>query len=103
MSQRRQHVIYLLSLWQAHTKGEPTWRAWLERPSTGERRGFATLDELCNYLKASVSRPEREPDAGPEQPSPAGESEEPGSADEPPTDQSGDLQTLSFPAMSGDQ
>ena len=64
---RRPHAVYLVSLWQAQTEGEPTWRAWLENPSTGERRGFATLTELFAYLKIKISLLECEPDLKPEQ------------------------------------
>ena len=64
MSQKRPSAVYLLSLWQSHTEGAPAWRAWLECPSTGERRGFATLDELYGYLKIRLSQLECEFDAG---------------------------------------
>jgi hypothetical protein len=65
MAKKRLHAVYLLSLWQAHTEGEPIWRAWLECPSTGERRGFATLDDLCGYIKSRVNLLEGALDAGP--------------------------------------
>ncbi len=55
MNQQRLYMSCLLRLWQARTEGEPTWRAWLEDASTGERLGFASLDELFDYLKAKVS------------------------------------------------
>jgi hypothetical protein len=103
MSRPRDHIIYLLSLWQAQTKRGPTWRAWLARPSTGERRGFATLDELFDYLKTSVSRPECQSDAGPEQVPLAGESTGPGSPDEPPIDQAPDCRTRPSPALRRDE
>lgn len=99
MSRRRRHVTYVLGLWQAQTKGGMTWRAWLESPSTGERRGFATLDKLFNYLKTRAGLLDCLPDAGLEQVPPPAESEKPGSADEPPTNQSEDCQTLTFSAM----
>ena len=87
MSQPRPHAVYILSLWQAHTESEPAWRAWLERPSTGERCGFATLDELFDYLKARVSLLECAPEADPAQVPAAGEYAGPLLATEPPTDQ----------------
>lgn len=55
MDQQRLYTSCLLRLWQARTKGKPTWRAWVEDTSTGERQGFATLDELFEYLKAKVN------------------------------------------------
>ena len=47
--QRRYHA-YLLRLWQTG-EGEPgVWRAQLEDPRTGERRGFADLASLFVFL-----------------------------------------------------
>jgi len=44
------YLAYLLRLWR--TKGEEAvWRASLEDPHTGERLGFASLDELFTFLK----------------------------------------------------
>jgi hypothetical protein len=42
---------FLLRLWLADDDGKPAWRASLERPLTGERKGFANLDELSLYLE----------------------------------------------------
>jgi hypothetical protein len=43
---------YLIRLWQedAHSP----WRATLEDPHTGERKGFADLDSLITYLKTQT-------------------------------------------------
>jgi hypothetical protein len=84
MSRQHLRVIYLLSLWRASTESGPTWRAWLEDPSRGEGRGFATMDELCSYLKRRVRRLEYELAAGPEPIPVAGESERTGTGNEPP-------------------
>ena len=65
MSKQRPHTVYLLSLWQASTADEPTWRAWLENPCTGQRRGFATLEELMQYLQHEISLLEFATDAPP--------------------------------------
>ena len=46
------YQTYLLRLWRAQCQGRWQWRASIESPHTGERQSFATLDELCNYLKA---------------------------------------------------
>ena len=49
---RRQHYLaYLLRLWQIGTDKEPTWRASLESPHTGERQGFADLETLFSFLR----------------------------------------------------
>ena len=34
--------------------GEPGWRASLEKPYTGERIGFGSVDELFDFLRAQV-------------------------------------------------
>jgi hypothetical protein len=39
----------MLRLWQV--KGESPWRASVENPHTGERRGFASLDALGEFLR----------------------------------------------------
>jgi hypothetical protein len=44
---------YLLRLWQAK-EGEEGWRASLESAQTGERRGFATLDALFDYVRSQT-------------------------------------------------
>jgi hypothetical protein len=42
---------YLLRLWRVK-EGEEGWRASLESAQTGERRGFATLDALFEYIRS---------------------------------------------------
>jgi hypothetical protein len=41
---------FLLRLWQVK-EAEQGWRASLESAQTGERRGFATLDALFDYVR----------------------------------------------------
>ena len=55
---RPDYLSYLLSLWRVNVDGEPSgmgrkaiWRASLESTRTGERRGFANLDELFDFLR----------------------------------------------------
>jgi hypothetical protein len=52
------YLSYLLCLWRVSGDGEPhgmgrkaIWRAALESTRTGERRGFASLDELFDFLR----------------------------------------------------
>ena len=58
--QAQDYVSYLLRLWRVSGgakpsgPGEPVWRASLEHPLTGERVGFATLDDLVEYLRHQV-------------------------------------------------
>jgi len=47
--QRRYHA-YLLRLWQTGDDESAVWRALLEDPRTGERRGFADLNSLFVFL-----------------------------------------------------
>ena len=49
--QWRGYISYLIRLWQIRNAGELVWRASLESPSTGERVGFASLDELFGFLQ----------------------------------------------------
>ncbi len=42
---------YLLRLWRAK-EGEEGWRASLESAQTGERKGFASLDALFDYVRS---------------------------------------------------
>lgn len=47
----RKYLAYLLRLWQVEENGLHVWRASLEDPDTGERRGFASLNLLAHYLR----------------------------------------------------
>ena len=56
--ERSDYLSYLLRLWRVSGGGEPhsmggkeIWRASLKSTHTGERRGFASLGELFNYLR----------------------------------------------------
>ena len=52
MSIEQQHYLaYMLRLWQVSSDGEPVWRTSLESPHTGERKGFASLDDLFDFLR----------------------------------------------------
>jgi hypothetical protein len=50
----RRYLSYLLRLWQASSGGEMVWRASLEDPHSGERRGFACLAELVAFLEREM-------------------------------------------------
>jgi hypothetical protein len=51
----RRYLAYLLRLWQASSGGELVWRASLESPHTGERRGFACLAKLVSFLEGEMA------------------------------------------------
>jgi hypothetical protein len=52
-AETRHYHAYLLRLWQASEGEAVMWRALLEDPRTGERRGFADLDSLFAFLLAT--------------------------------------------------
>jgi len=53
--QRRPHYLsYLLRLWQTSDGETWVWRASLETPGTGERRGFGSLKDLFEFLQAQT-------------------------------------------------
>jgi hypothetical protein len=45
------YLSYLLRMWQTSDGEERTWCASLEQPGTEERQGFATLDDLFDFLR----------------------------------------------------
>ena len=54
--QRQDYLAYLLRLWRENAGDAPggetaRWRASLEDPHSGEKRGFAHLDELAAFLR----------------------------------------------------
>jgi hypothetical protein len=59
MGKRRAgYLAFMLRLWQTRqVTGTPpievpaTWRASVENPHTGERRGFLSLEALFDYLR----------------------------------------------------
>ncbi len=48
------YLSYLLRLWHVDGSG-PVWRASLENPSSAERHGFATLEQLICFLRAETA------------------------------------------------
>jgi hypothetical protein len=57
------YLAYMLRLWQVGSGEELTWRASLENPHTGERRGFANLEALVAFLEEYTRGCERRPQA----------------------------------------
>jgi len=45
------YLSYLLRLWRVNHAQETIWRASLKSASTGEQMGFASLDELFEFLR----------------------------------------------------
>jgi hypothetical protein len=50
---RKKYRSYLLRLWCEETL-DPRWQASLEDPHTGERIGFANLEQLFAFLMDQV-------------------------------------------------
>jgi hypothetical protein len=46
----KKSISFLLRLWKIQSDGKWTWRASLEFPYTGKRKGFASLMELFLFL-----------------------------------------------------
>jgi hypothetical protein len=65
-TQAPDYQSYLLRLWRVRSSAaspsheESIWRASLEHPHTGERVGFATLDDLVEYLRHQMDAAEAE-------------------------------------------
>ncbi len=55
MTKRTGYFSYLLRIWQIRDGETCTWRASLERPGTQERRGFATLEDLFDFLRRQAA------------------------------------------------
>ena len=49
--QPQDYVAYLLRLWREKGRKTIRWRASLEDPHSGEKLGFAHLDELVAFLR----------------------------------------------------
>ena len=46
----KQRHSYLLRLWRTDSLGSSNWQASLEDPHTGQRIGFASLEQLFGFL-----------------------------------------------------
>jgi len=51
MGRKKKYRSYLLRLWEEDINGKQVWRISLENPFSGDRRGFANLNDLCAFLK----------------------------------------------------
>jgi hypothetical protein len=63
-SKRWAHKSFLLRLWRAGDEQGLVWRASLKSASEGERVGFASLEELFEFLRTETSeKPTEDQDA----------------------------------------
>ena len=51
---RQGYLSYLLRLWQTSDGERRVWRASLQSPDSEERQGFASLQDLYDFLNAQV-------------------------------------------------
>ena len=49
------YISYLLRLWLAGDGDQPQWRAALIDPRSGEQKGFASLEELFEFLREQAT------------------------------------------------
>jgi hypothetical protein len=54
----RDYMAYLLRLWRTGLGENAAWHASLQDARTGERMGFACLDDLVAYLKQRMGEGE---------------------------------------------
>lgn len=54
MNNRPRYFSYLLRLWQTSDGDTQIWRASLECPGSGRQYGFASLQELFDFLEAQI-------------------------------------------------
>jgi hypothetical protein len=52
--QQPDYLSYLLRLWRVSGEEKAVWRASLESPHTGERRGFANSTDLFIFLEREL-------------------------------------------------
>ena len=58
--EERNYIAYLLRLWREQGGESTRWRASLQDPHSGERTGFANMEELFGYLRRETGDlPER--------------------------------------------
>jgi hypothetical protein len=55
------YLSFLVRLWRTGDEEKGAWRASLEDARTRDCRGFASLDQLFDYLRASIGE---QPDPG---------------------------------------
>jgi hypothetical protein len=52
--EQRDYLSYLLRLWRESEGERPVWRASLRSTQTGEKVGFGSLEELCEFLRHRI-------------------------------------------------
>lgn len=60
MTKQQRYLSYLLRMWQTSDGKKTIWRASLQRPGSQELQGFASLEELVDFLNAQTRQAEDE-------------------------------------------
>ncbi len=55
IEKQREYLAYMLRIWLVRDNRQTLWRASVENAQTGERRGFASLDDLFEYLQSQAA------------------------------------------------
>ncbi len=55
IEKQREYLAYMLRIWLVRDDRQLLWRASVENAQTGERRGFASLDDLFEYLRSQAA------------------------------------------------
>jgi hypothetical protein len=56
VAKERRYLSFLLRLWCISQNNCEIWRASLEDPRTGEKRGFASLDLMLDFLVEQIQQ-----------------------------------------------
>ncbi len=56
MNERCRYLSYMLRMWETSDGESQVWRASLESPGSGQRRGFADLQSLMDFLADQTER-----------------------------------------------
>jgi hypothetical protein len=52
------YCSYLIRLWRVSAEGSPAWRVSLQQPGSAVVMGFASLEELCSFLREEIGEQE---------------------------------------------
>ena len=57
--EKLEYLAYLLRLWRTGLGENVVWRASLQDPQSGQRIGFASLDEVVEFLEQKMEEADR--------------------------------------------
>lgn len=65
MTKHQRYLSYLLRMWQTSDGEKDVWQASVQSPGSEERHGFASLEELVDFLQAQAQEAEDKGKKGP--------------------------------------